>query len=52
MLEQPEFARKTITELALQLGFRDISYFNRRFKQSLGETPSDYRRRALMQYLS
>jgi len=52
ILEQPAFAKKTITELALQLGFRDISYFNRRFKQSMGETPSDYRKRALTPFLS
>lgn len=47
MLEQPEYARKTITELALHIGFRDISYFNRRFRQAMGETPSDYRKRTL-----
>ena len=52
MLEQPEFARMTITELALHIGFRDISYFNRRFKQAIGETPSDYRKRTLSQYLA
>lgn len=52
MLEQPEFAKKTITELALHIGFRDISYFNRRFKQAVGETPSDYRKRKLTQYLA
>jgi AraC family transcriptional activator of tynA and feaB len=49
MLAQPELARKTIAELALQIGFRDISYFNRRFKQAVGETPSDYRKRQLAQ---
>jgi len=50
MLQQPEFARKTITEIALNTGFRDISYFNRRFKLATGETPTDYRKRALAQY--
>jgi len=50
MLQHPDFARMTITELALFVGFRDISYFNRRFKQAVGETPSDYRKRALTQY--
>ena len=52
MLAQPELAKKTITELALHLGFRDMSYFNRRFKQTLGETPSEYRKRTLKPYLS
>lgn len=52
MLGQPELAKKTITELALHVGFRDMSYFNRRFKQAMAETPSDYRKRSLTQYLS
>ena len=47
LLINPEFSKITITELALAIGFRDISYFNRRFKQAIGETPSDYRKRQL-----
>ncbi len=52
LLINPEFSKITITELALSIGFRDISYFNRRFKQAIGETPSDYRKRQLTQYLA
>jgi AraC-like DNA-binding protein len=47
LLDNPEFSKLTITELALSIGFRDISYFNRRFKQALGVTPSEYRKRQL-----
>lgn len=33
----------SITELAFTVGFRDISYFNRRFKQLTELTPSEFR---------
>lgn len=36
---------ETIAAIAYRNGFRDISYFNRRFRQAFGETPTDYRRR-------
>ncbi|MFD1673450.1 AraC family transcriptional regulator [Alicyclobacillus fodiniaquatilis] len=42
-----EFIAKTeepITEIALRVGFGDISYFNKTFKRALGLTPSEYRR--------
>jgi AraC family transcriptional activator of tynA and feaB len=52
LLGQPDYASKTIIELALHIGFRDVSYFNRRFKQGVGETPSEYRKRTLTQYRS
>jgi AraC-like DNA-binding protein len=34
-----------IIDIALRLGFNDISYFNKLFKKSEGETPSDFRQR-------
>jgi AraC-like DNA-binding protein len=37
-------SKLSITDIAFNLGFRDISYFNRRFKQLTGMTPSDFRR--------
>lgn len=37
-------SRLSITDIAFNLGFRDISYFNRRFKQLTGVTPSEFRR--------
>ncbi len=36
---------ETIAAIAYRNGFRDISYFNRRFRRAFGETPTDYRRR-------
>lgn len=35
----------TITEIAICVGFSDSSYFCRRFKQVMGLTPGEYRRR-------
>ncbi len=47
LLSDPSSARIAITDLAFKLGFRDLSYFNRRFKASAGMTPSDFRRQSL-----
>lgn len=44
-LRQSADKNATIAEIAYRNGFRDISYFNRRFKRTFGETPTDYRRR-------
>lgn len=44
-LRRPAQTIETIAAIAYRNGFRDISYFNRRFKQAFGETPTDYRRR-------
>lgn len=35
----------SIIDIALDAGFSDVSYFNRRFKARFGEPPSAYRRR-------
>jgi AraC family transcriptional regulator, positive regulator of tynA and feaB len=44
LLSQAAVSKLSITDIAFNLGFRDISYFNRRFKQITGMTPSDFRR--------
>jgi AraC-like DNA-binding protein len=43
MLTSPRHATWTITQIALEAGFGDLSYFNRRFKQRYQMTPSDVR---------
>jgi AraC-like DNA-binding protein len=40
-------ASSSISTVALNAGFGDLSYFNRAFRRAFGETPSDVRRRAL-----
>ena len=35
---------ESITEIALDAGFNNISYFNRVFKKSFGMTPKEYRK--------
>ncbi len=42
LLEQEDI---TISEVALQVGFDDINYFSRKFKQITGQTPTDYKRK-------
>jgi len=36
--------RRTIAEIAFEVGFRDISHFNRLFKRSHGVSPRELRR--------
>jgi AraC-like DNA-binding protein len=43
MLTSPRCARWSITTIALEAGFRDLSHFNRRFKRRYRMTPSDLR---------
>ena len=45
-LTDPRFAVCTISGLAFDAGFGDLSYFNRAFKRRYGATPTDIRRRA------
>jgi AraC-like DNA-binding protein len=42
-LTDPRFAGRTISALAFDAGFGDLSYFNRAFKRRYGATPSDVR---------
>lgn len=42
-LEQLENSSLSVTEIALENGFNNISYFNRQFKKRFGITPKEYR---------
>lgn len=44
MLTSPRYTTWSITAIALESGFGDISHFNRRFKRRYLTTPSDMRR--------
>ncbi len=44
LLADPRHDGKTITEIAYEAGFGDLSYFNRVFRRHFGITPSDARR--------
>jgi AraC-like DNA-binding protein len=46
MLTDPRFSDRTVSSVAFETGFGDISYFNRTFRRVYGETPSDVRVRA------
>jgi AraC-like DNA-binding protein len=43
-LRQPRSAERTISSIAHDTGFGDLSYFNRTFRRRYGITPSDARR--------
>jgi AraC-like DNA-binding protein len=47
MLIDPRFADRTVSSVAFEIGFGDISYFNRTFRQLYGATPTDERAEAL-----
>ena len=47
MLSDPRFAALSISSIALETGFGDVSYFNRTFRRAYGATPSDVRAAAL-----
>ena len=47
MLRDPAFASYTISAIAFECGFRDLSYFNRTFRRAFNATPSDIRYAAL-----
>jgi AraC-like DNA-binding protein len=44
MLADPRYANRTIGDIALTVGFGDLSTFNREFRRRFGITPSDVRR--------
>jgi AraC-like DNA-binding protein len=46
MLGDPRFAGRTISAIAFDAGFADLSYFNRVFRRRYGLTPSDVRAKA------
>jgi len=43
MLSDPRFLNLTITWIAFDVGFGNLSYFNRLFRRRYGATPSDVR---------
>jgi AraC-like DNA-binding protein len=43
MLADPAYGRWTVSAIALEVGFGDVSYFNRRFRRRYGLRPSDVR---------
>jgi AraC-like DNA-binding protein len=46
MLTDPRFADRSITSVAFDAGFGDLSYFNRTFRRCYGCTPSEVRAEA------
>lgn len=46
MLKQPRYANQTITAIAHEAGFNDLSYFNRCFRRRYSTTPSSVRAQA------
>ena len=46
MLESPRFAGTSIVAIAFDVGFGDLSYFNRSFRSRYNATPSEVRRAA------
>jgi len=45
LLADPQLSHRTLTAIALDAGFSDLSYFNRAFRRRYGATPSDVRRK-------
>lgn len=43
MLREPDFAERPVSSIAYDVGFGDLSYFNRCFRRAYGATPSDVR---------
>jgi AraC-like DNA-binding protein len=43
MLTDPRFSERTVSSIAYDVGFGDVSYFNRVFRRLYGMTPSDAR---------
>jgi AraC-like DNA-binding protein len=46
MLIAPAFSGHTVSSIAFEAGFGDVSYFNRTFRRRYGTTPSDVRETA------
>ena len=46
-LSDPERARDQIVQIALEVGYGSVAPFNRAFKDSLGVTPSEFRKAAM-----
>lgn len=46
LLRDPGYGLRKIADIALEVGFRDLSYFNRMFRRRYGGTPTDVRQEA------
>jgi AraC-like DNA-binding protein len=46
MLSDPRFGDRNISSVAFDVGFGDLSYFNRAFRRRYGATPSEIRQTA------
>jgi AraC-like DNA-binding protein len=46
LLTDPRFAARSVTSVAFDSGFGDVSYFNRSFRRRYGATPSEIRAEA------
>lgn len=46
LLRDPRWQRRKIADIAAEVGFTDLSYFNRAFRRRFGATPSDIREAA------
>ena len=46
LLTDPRLAKRAISSIAFDVGFGDLSYFNRSFRRLYGATPSEVRNRA------
>ena len=43
LLTDPRFAKRAVSSIAFDVGFGDLSYFNRSFRRRYGATPSEVR---------
>jgi AraC-like DNA-binding protein len=43
LLRDPRWRHRKIADVAAEVGFTDLSYFNRAFRRRFGATPSDMR---------
>ncbi len=48
-LEAPKASEETILEIAFDVGFSSIGPFNRAFRETTGQSPTDFRKQALRQ---
>lgn len=48
MLSDPRLAKRAISAIAYDVGFSDLSYFNRTFRRRYGLTPSDVRQGSIL----
>ena len=46
MLTDAQLTARTISSIAFEVGFADLSYFNRTFRRRFGTTPTDVREQA------